>query len=196
MSSPLKAIRPAAIRCAPAIARRRVVLPAPLAPTSATVSPFSMLRLTPCTALAGRSLQPSMEEASHHASRQVASITRISHHALRRPSAMMRPRPCTWGAPRPWQDMRCARSDDRDAAGFQFRMMSAARSPLRPSIPADFVRRHGGICGERAGEFEPLSIDESSVSARRLATAVMPVSANDSIAHRRVPARAPAARQR
>ncbi len=50
MSTPSKKTVPAEGRCAPAITRSSVVLPAPLAPTRARVSPSSTLSDTPRTA--------------------------------------------------------------------------------------------------------------------------------------------------
>jgi hypothetical protein len=43
-------MRPAEIGCTPEMARSKVVLPAPLAPTSVTISPAATSSETPCSA--------------------------------------------------------------------------------------------------------------------------------------------------
>jgi hypothetical protein len=43
-------IRPPEIGCTPEIARIKVVLPAPLAPTRVTISPAATVNETPCSA--------------------------------------------------------------------------------------------------------------------------------------------------
>jgi hypothetical protein len=48
MSVPLKLTAPAATRCSPDTAASAVVLPAPLAPSSATISRYRTSSETPC----------------------------------------------------------------------------------------------------------------------------------------------------
>ena len=53
MSSPSRAIRPAEARTSPEIVRSRVVLPAPLAPSTAVIRPLSAVKPTPRSAVTG-----------------------------------------------------------------------------------------------------------------------------------------------
>ena len=174
MSTPSKTMLPATGRCAPAMVRSNVVFPAPLAPTSARVSPSSMRERHAANRLEQPVLRidrAHLEQAHGTAAPRYASMTRVS--ASTSVGQTVGDDPSGVEAhetiDRLHEDVHDVLDpDDGDAAPAQLLDGAHQLDRLRVGeAAADLVeKQHLRIGGERARELETLAIEQAEIRRR------------------------------